>query len=110
VTGTPINDGGSGIAALASALSGGSIKMSSASSVMKHYIENSGLSPTILPNGTDGPQRTMYGGVWSTSSDGMKDGQSLADSAYGQGALPLHTDMTYMKDPPGLQVKSQVFL
>ena len=58
----------------------------------------------MLPRGTDGPQRTLYGTVWSTTSSGQEDGASVADSAYGHGSLPLHTDMTYLRDPPGLQI------
>ena len=60
------------------------------------------------------PLQTLYGGgVWSTSSystfyttDGsnqVKAG-STADSAYGSTSLPLHTDMTYMSNPPGVQI------
>jgi alpha-ketoglutarate-dependent taurine dioxygenase len=58
------------------------------------------------------PLQTLYGpGVWSTSSkssfyneesDGLS--ASTADSAYGSTSLPLHTDMTYMASPPGVQV------
>jgi len=65
------------------------------------------------------PLQTLYGsGVWSTSSSssfynndgnatGGADGSSsasTADSAYGSTSLPLHTDMTYMSTPPGVQV------
>ncbi len=59
------------------------------------------------------PLHTLYGsGVWSTSSrssfynsnEGTKDGASTADSAYGSTSLPLHTDMTYLSTPPGVQV------
>ena len=59
------------------------------------------------------PLQTLYGpGVWSTSSkstfynDDDADGNSAstADSAYGSTSLPLHTDMTYMASPPGVQV------
>ena len=63
------------------------------------------------------PLQTLYGsGVWSTSSqstfytegDGSEnDGEtsaSTADSAYGSTSLPLHTDMTYSTNPPGVQV------
>uniref|UniRef100_A0A7S4JV88 TauD/TfdA-like domain-containing protein n=1 Tax=Odontella aurita TaxID=265563 RepID=A0A7S4JV88_9STRA len=46
----------------------------------------------------------MYGAVWSTSSSNAAPGTSTADSAYGSGALPLHTDMTYLRDPPGVQI------
>jgi alpha-ketoglutarate-dependent taurine dioxygenase len=67
------------------------------------------------------PLHTLYGeGVWSTSSyssfynktDGGEDGDencsssaaSIADSSYGSTSLPLHTDMTYISNPPGVQV------
>ena len=59
------------------------------------------------------PLQTLYGsGVWSTSSkskfynDNESEGSSAstADSAYGSTSLPLHTDMTYMASPPGVQV------
>mmetsp|Transcript_838 Transcript_838/g.3480 ORF Transcript_838/g.3480 Transcript_838/m.3480 type:complete len:235 (+) Transcript_838:971-1675(+) len=48
----------------------------------------------------------MYGEVWGTSlaEMDMDAGLSVADSAYTQEALPLHTDMTYYMTPPGLQV------
>jgi alpha-ketoglutarate-dependent taurine dioxygenase len=58
------------------------------------------------------PLQTLYGaGVWSTSClssfyqlDCATTGASIADSAYGTTSLPLHTDMTYMHNPPGAQV------
>jgi len=62
------------------------------------------------------PQQTLYGaGVWSTSSlSSFHDDDnsislssscsSTADSAYGNTSLPLHTDMTYMATPPGVQI------
>ena len=75
------------------------------------------------------PLQTLYGsGVWSTSSQSsfyntnnnkVKDeiandksvvvdstiaSASTADSAYGSTSLPLHTDMTYLSSPPGVQV------
>jgi len=65
------------------------------------------------------PLQTLYGsGVWSTSSqssfydNGNEDSAagnnstsaSTADSAYGSTSLPLHTDMTYLSTPPGVQV------
>ncbi len=67
------------------------------------------------------PLRTLYGGgIWSTSSyssfynkadDGESDDESssssaasTADSSYGSSSLPLHTDMTYVSNPPGVQV------
>ncbi len=53
-----------------------------------------------------GPMRTLYGEIWSTSSSAQSAGASTADSAYTSLSLPLHTDMTYMKCPPGLQIFS----
>mmetsp|Transcript_19133 Transcript_19133/g.40324 ORF Transcript_19133/g.40324 Transcript_19133/m.40324 type:complete len:201 (+) Transcript_19133:1-603(+) len=68
------------------------------------------------------PLHTLYGsGVWSTSSyssfynndvdSGSEEASgadgssaSTADSAYGSTSLPLHTDMTYMSTPPGVQI------
>ena len=66
------------------------------------------------------PLQTLYGsGVWSTSSQssfydnanatedeasGVSSSASTADSAYGSTSLPLHTDMTYLSTPPGVQV------
>jgi len=65
------------------------------------------------------PLQTLYGsGVWSTSSqssfyDNVNEDSaagnnstsaSTADSAYGSTSLPLHTDMTYLSTPPGVQV------
>mmetsp|Transcript_15972 Transcript_15972/g.26190 ORF Transcript_15972/g.26190 Transcript_15972/m.26190 type:complete len:511 (+) Transcript_15972:88-1620(+) len=61
------------------------------------------------------PLQTLYGsGVWSTSSyssfynsdgsDGDAKVGSTADSAYGSTSLPLHTDMTYISNPPGVQI------
>jgi len=85
VSDTPTDDAGAGIASFASAISGGAEKVGECT-------------------GTDGPMRTLYGSIWSTSSKAMKEGTSLADSAYGRGALPLHTDMNYLRNPPGLQM------
>lgn len=106
VTDTPIHDDGSAIAAIGAALGGGSIKDSKITSILANYCE--GGRETILTHGTDGPLRTLYGSVWSTSSSSQEDGTSKADSAYGSGSLPLHTDMTYMRDPPGLQIFTMV--
>eukprot|EP00980_Cylindrotheca_fusiformis_P028423 scaffold22599_cov139-Cylindrotheca_fusiformis.AAC.14 len=106
VTETPVSDGGAGIAALGAALGGGSVKELRSNSVLKNYME--GGSEIMLPHGTDGPLRTLYGTVWSTISGGQADGASVADSAYGNDGLPLHTDMTYMRDPPGLQIFTMV--
>ena len=59
------------------------------------------------------PLRTLYGsGVWSTSSSSSfyqnrnknDVSASTADSSYGSSSLPLHTDMTYISNPPGVQV------
>jgi alpha-ketoglutarate-dependent taurine dioxygenase len=109
VTNTPILDGGAGVAALASALGGGSIKNST--SLLTHYHDRSERrrhNEILLPRGTDGPLRTLYGTVWSTTSAGQVPGTSIADSAYGHEALPLHTDMTYHRDPPGLQIFTMI--
>jgi Taurine catabolism dioxygenase TauD, TfdA family len=106
VTDTPIDDGGAGIAALASALSGSSKKNLASASLLENYRQ--GGTEILLPNGTDGPLRTLYGSVWFTMSAVQAEGTSIADSAYGQGSLPLHTDMTYMLSPPGLQVFTMI--
>ena len=106
VTNTPVDDDGVGIAALGAAVSGGSVKNSPSVSLLANY--RLGGTEVILPSGTDGPLRTLYGGVWATTSDGQPDGTSVADSAYGNDALPLHTDMTYLRDPPGLQIFTMV--
>jgi hypothetical protein len=96
VTQTPIHDG-SGVAAVGAAFGGGSIKDNPAISVLENYRR--GGSETMMEHGTDGPLRTLYGSVWSTSSSSQEDGTSKADSAYGSDGLPLHTDMTYLHDP-----------
>jgi alpha-ketoglutarate-dependent taurine dioxygenase len=119
VTNTPIHDHGAGVAALASALGGGAVKendaytatsrddSSSSASVLAQYL--AGGLEVSLPRGTDGPLRTLYGTVWSTTSAGQAGhGGSVADSAYGHQGLPLHTDMTYMRDPPGLQIFTMI--
>lgn len=103
---TPIDDDGEGVAALASAFSGGAVKTVPSASLLCNYLE--GGTDIVLPHGTDGPLRTLYGTVWSTTTAGQADGASIADSAYGSGALPLHTDMTYLRDPPGLQIFTMV--
>mmetsp|Transcript_4389 Transcript_4389/g.8367 ORF Transcript_4389/g.8367 Transcript_4389/m.8367 type:complete len:471 (-) Transcript_4389:48-1460(-) len=100
VTGTPIQDHGAGIAAMGAALGGGAIK--NQLSLYKTYKD--GRKDLVLPHGTDGPLRTLYGTVWATSSASQVEGSSRADSAYGSDGLPLHTDMTYHRDPPGLQI------
>lgn len=104
VTDTPIDDQGTSVAALAAALGGGSVKNST--SVLSQYLE--GNAVVSLPRGTDGPLRTLYGTVWSTTTEGQAEGASVADSAYGHEGLPLHTDMTYLRDPPGLQIFTMV--
>jgi hypothetical protein len=106
VTGTPIEDNGAGVAALGAAVGGGSVKEMRSTSILANY--RAGGTETMLPHGTDGPLRTLYGSVWWTSSAGQVDGTSVADSAYGSEGLPLHTDMTYMRDPPGLQIFTMV--
>lgn len=106
VTGTPIDDDGAGVAALGAALGGGSVKNIASTSILANYRE--GGNEIMLPHGTDGPLRTLYGTVWSTTSAGQVDGASVADSAYGSDGLPLHTDMTYFRDPPGLQIFTMV--
>ena len=123
ITNTPTDDP-SAIAALGAALSGGSVKTSPDNSMLVHYLQknvrgrgrgdsnnNNNVdkkSITVLPDATDGALRTLYGSVWSTSSGGQADGTSVADSAYGNDGLPLHTDMTYLRDPPGLQIFTMV--
>lgn len=105
VKNTPVA-GTAGVAALGSAISGGSIKDNPTTSLLASFRQ--GGSSSILEHGTDGPMRTLYGSVWSTSSASQEDGTSKADSAYGSDGLPLHTDMTYMRDPPGLQIFTMV--
>ena len=46
--------------------------------------------------------------MWATTTGAQASGTSIADSAYGNDALPLHTDMTYLQDPPGLQIFTMV--
>ena len=110
VTSTPTDDEGAGIAALASALSGPAHKLSPSTSLLTAYQQSQQEeqheheNQIILEQGTDGPQRTLYGSIWSTHSSAMADHVSTADSAYTNYALPLHTDMTYHRDPPGLQI------
>jgi alpha-ketoglutarate-dependent taurine dioxygenase len=98
------------IAALASALSGGTVKTTN-SSLLPRYHQRSAIScPTtshILDNTTDGPLRTLYGVVWTTEASSTH-GTSTADSSYGHDALPLHTDMTYIGSPPGLQIFTMI--
>mmetsp|Transcript_50167 Transcript_50167/g.121555 ORF Transcript_50167/g.121555 Transcript_50167/m.121555 type:complete len:572 (-) Transcript_50167:67-1782(-) len=113
ITNTPTDDDPSAIAALSAAISGGSVKTSPENSMLLHYLQHrdhdgTDKSITVLPDATDGALRTLYGSVWSTSSSGQADGTSVADSAYGNDGLPLHTDMTYLRDPPGLQIFTMV--
>ena len=115
VTSTPFDDNGSGISALASAISGSAHKSSQSSntSPLQHYRQchedehehGNGNDPRpILEHATEGPYRTLYGGIWGTHTDDMTEGTSVADSAYSKDALPLHTDLSYYRDPPGLQL------
>lgn len=104
---TPTEDGGAGVAALGAAVSGGAHKTNPEASLWKQYqttLTSGARGATVLPHGTDGPLRTLYGVVWSTATAGQAQGSSVADSAYGHDALPLHTDMSYHRDPPGLQI------
>ncbi|GFH53937.1 trimethyllysine dioxygenase [Chaetoceros tenuissimus] len=113
VSSTPVDDNGAAIAALSSVFSGAAFKTSPDTSPLAHYrhgIEQ-GIKPNSVPclgDAADGPYRTLFGGVWSTHSSQMTEGTSTADSAYGNDALPLHTDMTYYRDPPGLQIFTMV--
>jgi trimethyllysine dioxygenase len=97
ITGTPIAE--DAIAALASALSDGSIKHPQTRVAQYRAGKR--------PLGTDGPLRTLYGTVWSTAAAGQV-GASTADSSYGSEGLPLHTDLTYYASPPGLQIFTMV--
>ena len=106
VSDTPTNNHGAGVAALGASLGGGHAKKNANISLVGKY--RAGGRETVLPHGTDGPMRTLYGNVWSTSSTGQAEGTSVADSAYGDDGLPLHTDMTYYRDPPGLQIFTMV--
>ena len=140
VSNTPVDDGGVAVSAIASTLSGGTIKNDVNTSLLANYRHNCDINinskndsnnsnhninrnsehnnngPISLPNGTDGPQRTLYGTIWSTSTSNSNDnnhtiptdGSSTSDSAYGNGALPLHTDLTYHLTPPGLQIFAMV--
>eukprot|EP00934_Nitzschia_sp_Nitz4_P009389 Nitzschia sp. Nitz4//scaffold57_size113557//88653//90178//NITZ4_004005-RA/size113557-processed-gene-0.18-mRNA-1//1//CDS//3329554888//9379//frame0 len=99
---TPLDDDLTGVALIGAALGGGSAKHIKNTSIVAHHRE--GDLVTYLDNGTDGPLRTLYGSLWSTNTGGQAEGTSFADSAYGNDGLPLHTDMTYMRDPPGLQI------
>jgi alpha-ketoglutarate-dependent taurine dioxygenase len=105
ITGTPVDDDGIGVAALASALGGGSLKHKQ--TLVAQYRKGK-RHALVLPHGTDGPLRTLYGTVWSTSSSGQAVGASTADSSYGSEGLPLHTDLTYYASPPGLQIFTMV--
>jgi hypothetical protein len=105
VTSTPIDERCSGsVAALASALGGGAKKDDS--SVLNNYLK--GQSYDRVEGVVDGPLRTLYGTVWSTSTSDQSASASTSDSAYGNESLPLHTDMTYIRDPPGLQIFTMV--
>jgi hypothetical protein len=107
---TPVDDQGAGVAALGAALGGAAVKTPD-SSLWPSYFQPPGATRStdlVLPHGTDGPLRTLYGTVWATSSAHQAAGASTADSAYGTRALPLHTDLTYHGDPPGLQIFTMV--
>ena len=78
ITDTPIDDGGAGIAALASAVSGSSKKNLASASLLESYRR--GGTETVLPDGTDGPLRTLYGSVWFTNSEVQGEGTSTADA------------------------------
>mmetsp|Transcript_8688 Transcript_8688/g.14443 ORF Transcript_8688/g.14443 Transcript_8688/m.14443 type:complete len:443 (-) Transcript_8688:414-1742(-) len=106
ITETPTDDGGAAIAALASAVSGSPKKHLASISLLENYRQ--GGTDIVLPDGTDGPLRTLYGSVWFTKSSVQAEGTSVADSAYGLDGLPLHTDMTYMLSPPGLQIFTMI--
>jgi alpha-ketoglutarate-dependent taurine dioxygenase len=48
---------------------------------------------------------TMYGRMWSTGADDTTvQNPSTSDSAYSNIGLGLHTDCTYLHNPPGLQL------
>jgi Taurine catabolism dioxygenase TauD, TfdA family len=106
VTKTPLDDDGLGVSVLGAALSGGSVKDRRSTSILANF--RAGGKEIVLPSGTDGPLRTLYGRVWSTSSANQADGTSIADSAYTNDALPLHTDSSYHREPPGLQIFTMV--
>jgi len=44
-------------------------------------------------------RETLYGRMWDTAPKDVPN-----DTAYTNVGLPLHTDCTYMRDPPGLQM------
>jgi trimethyllysine dioxygenase len=46
------------------------------------------------------PKETIYGVMWDTH---VKSDDTINDTAFSSCALALHTDCTYMRDPPGLQ-------
>ena len=48
---------------------------------------------------------TLYGpDMWATSAEADDGEEGFRDSAYSSDALALHTDCSYLRDPPGLQV------
>ena len=113
VTNTPTDDEGCGVSAISSALSGCGIKPSQTqhTSPLEHYryCHKHNIAPLpYLKDGIEGPSRTMYGSIWSTNPIHAQSGASTADSAFTTLALPQHTDMTYLRDPPGLQVFTMV--
>lgn len=49
---------------------------------------------------------TMLGKtVWGISTEAVDSGALVNDSAYTTGGLPLHTDHSFVSEPPGLQVR-----
>lgn len=49
---------------------------------------------------------TLYGpDMWATSAEADDGEEGFRDSAYSSDALALHTDCSYLRDPPGLQVR-----
>ena len=45
---------------------------------------------------------TMYGTMWSTQASQQK--KSTQDTAYGSDTLEVHTDCTYLRETPGVQI------
>lgn len=51
---------------------------------------------------------TLYGpDMWATSAEADDGEEGFRDSAYSSDALALHTDCSYLRDPPGLQVRNR---
>jgi hypothetical protein len=119
ITETPLHNVAAAVGTMAACLGGGSRKkQDNPTSLLYHYYRNNNnntnysnstpIIPHVTTGATDGPLRTLYGTVWSTIAAAQAHGASVADSAYGQNSLPLHTDMTYKRDPPGLQIFTMV--